>query len=66
MRLRDTDIFAIKQFIWWEGTDCLFFPEIDHNIKFYLNDRKLVSGYLVSTLENSKTLLTVSRGVDEK
>ena len=31
----------------------LFFPEIDHNIKFYLNDRKLVSGYLISTFSCS-------------
>ena len=53
MRLRDINIFVIKQFIWWEGSDCVFFPEIDHNIKFYLNDRKLVSGYLISTFSCS-------------
>ena len=49
MRLRDINISAIKQF-----SDCLFFPEIEHNIKFYLNDRKLVTGYLISTFSSGQ------------
>ena len=42
-----------KQFTQWEGSDRLFFTVIDYNIRIFLNDRELVSDYLISVLGSS-------------
>ena len=43
---------VIKQLIKWESSDYLFFTVFGYNIIF-LNDRELISGYLISTLRNN-------------
>lgn len=38
--------------MWWEGSDCFFFAVIGYNVRIFLRNRELVSGYFLSTLGN--------------
>ena len=44
---------AMKQLAQWEGGDCWLFTVISYDIRIFLNDREVVSGYCMSILGNS-------------
>ena len=46
---------VIKQLTQWESSDCWLFTVIGCNIRILLNDRELISGYLIPILEKSSS-----------